>query len=115
MSSQRCFWLLQQQRHAPLPRLCEPLLGKTAAQAAASSPIAMILAKTGVVVKVLASIICFQYRSGWMHHVAQDREHPLQAAPSVAPQKTNFPGVPVGKPLGIITIEDVIEELLQQV
>ena len=41
--------------------------------------------------------------------------HPLQAAPSVAPQKTNFPGVPVGKPLGIITIEDVIEELLQQV
>ncbi|CAL5220421.1 g2433 [Coccomyxa viridis] len=37
-----------------------------------------------------------------------------EAAASAAPAKTNFPEVPEGRPLGIITIEDVIEELLQQ-
>ena len=41
--------------------------------------------------------------------------HIVQATASAVPQKTNFPEVPEGKPLGIITIEDVIEELLQQV
>ena len=52
----------------------------------------------------------------WLDALCEVRKREsLQAAPSVAPQKTNFPGVPEGRPLGIITIEDVIEELLQQV
>lgn len=39
----------------------------------------------------------------------------MQETASAAPHRTNFPEVPEGRPLGIITIEDVIEELIQQV
>ena len=48
-------------------------------------------------------------------HELTNLEYHAQAAASAAPARTNFPGVPEGRPLGIITIEDVIEELLQQV
>ena len=48
-------------------------------------------------------------------HERADLEHHAQGAASSPPARTNFPGVPEGRPLGIITIEDVIEELLQQV
>ena len=39
----------------------------------------------------------------------------MQATASAAQQRTKFSEVPEGWPLGIITIEDVIEELIQQV
>ena len=57
----------------------------------------------------------FRFSTERLLWVLSQHEYRAQAAASAAPPKTNFPEVPEGRPLGIITIEDVIEELLQQV
>ena len=76
---------------------------------------AVVLAAAVLAVSALPNSIHCQSGSGQKCCATKGSKHPLQAAPSVAPQKTNFPGVPEGKPLGIITIEDVIEELKKEI